>query len=171
MQFQFSSGFQLLAAMSQKRIRVRSVTAKVSFVDISPSKCQRRKTCSLKEPVDVLHPPDSYSNSDRTYDWDDVGPSTPVHSADGVSNDTPSLKSYSQRQERACEAWAQIREQMRTTYIESSVPSTGSECTICIQPATVVCKQCGPQVVLCIKCAESQHLVLNLFHRPQLWQV
>ena len=145
------------------------MAAKVSLVDISPSKHQRRKTCSLKKdvdrPVDVLQPPDY---SDHTDDYDGVGPSAPINSEYGVSNDT---RTYSQRQERACEAWAQIREQMRTTYIESSVPGIGSVCTICNQPPNVVCKLCGPQVVLCIKCAESQHLVVNLFHRPQLWQI
>ena len=65
------------------------MTAKVSFVDISPSKHQRRKTCSLKKdvdrPVDVLQPPDY---SDHTDDYDGVGPSAPINSEYGVSNDT-----------------------------------------------------------------------------------
>lgn len=172
--------------MSRKRIRVRPVAAKISFIDISLSKRQRRKTCSLDDTVvlnadEVLQPPPIH-----THDWDhaddinsstieEVKPANDIESFVGVTVssylDTASQRNYAQRQERACEAWAQIREQMRTAYVESSVPIIGHTCAVCNQPATIVCQQCGPQVVLCVECAEAQHLSLNIFHRPRLWQV
>ena len=150
--------------MSHKRIRVTPSTAKVSFIEILPSKKPRQKTCSL-ERSELCRPVAILPETDDIVENDDC--SVPSDSQD----ETPTQRSYIQRQQRASEAWNQIREQLRWAFVESSVPSIRCLCSVCNLQANVMCKQCGPQVFFCTSCAESQHLSHNMFHRPQLWQV
>ena len=154
--------------MSHKRIRVTPATAKVSFIEISPSKRQRRRICSLENsgrgrsvafPSDNLELDDDIEHSDECLDVNDS------------EHEAPLQRSYLQRQKRASEAWTEIREQLRMTYVESSVPGIECKCTLCNLPATVMCRQCGPQVFYCAECTESQHSLVNIFHHPQLWKV
>jgi len=160
--------------MSQKRIRVKSVAAAVSFTEISPSKRQRRRKCTQQpqrrgeESSESSVPTLDSIPADTGYLEIFSGVDASFSAATGGSQQP---RSYSLRQERLSEAWSQIREQLRTAFIESSVPSIGATCSSCDQVAVVVCQQCGPQVVYCEECTESHHLTRNIFHHPQLCQV
>ena len=154
-------------SMSHKRIRVTPSTAKVSFIDISPSKRQRRRVCSLEnaenspknQPAPL--PPDDLVELDIDDNRDSAE----------ETEETSRHRSYQQRQQRASEAWTEIRDLLCMAYVESSVPGIECHCILCNAPATVMCQQCSPQVFFCTECTESQHSVLNIFHRPQLWKV
>ena len=102
---------------------------------------------------------------------DDIEHSDDSPDVNDSADEAPSQRSYLQRQKRASEAWTEIREPLRMAYVESSVPGIECQCIICNLPATFMCRQCGPQVFYCAKCTESQHSLVNIFHRPQLWKV
>ena len=152
--------------MSNKRIRISAATATVSFIEISPSKRQRRRICSFQENTTISHPVLQPNNSD-----DDLIDQNVDSDCSGTQDESRSQQSYLQHQQRASKAWMQIRDQLRVAYMEGSVPNIECICHVCELPANIMCQQCGPQVFYCAGCAESQHTLRNIFHRPQLWQV
>ena len=60
---------------------------------------------------------------------------------------------------------------MDRAFTEARVPISDQECSICRQLASVMCQQCGQQVLFCIECTELEHTSHNIFHRPQVWKV
>ena len=50
---------------------------------------------------------------------------------------------------------------MHRAFTEARVPISDQECSICHKLASVMCQQCGPQVLFCIECTEL----------PQVWKV
>lgn len=150
--------------MSQKRIRLTPITASVSFTEISPSKRRRRKKCIALPLVTTS----TLVNADSEVEEPEFDAEEPeIDSPDSSQQ----ARSYPLRQEKLCEAWSEIREQLRRVLIESNVSGIGNNCSTCDQKALIICQQCGPQVAFCEECTELRHLTCNLFHHPQLFKV
>ena len=160
----------LQSDMNCKRIRVRPVAAAVSFTEISPSKRPRRRKCTQQRhsPRGITLLNNSIESSGSPRSESEIEESSGI---DLATQDTCSSRSYLQRQEKLCDAWSQIRENLLTALIESSVPKVGTNCRTCNQVAVIICQQCGPQAVYCEECTESLHLACNIFHHPHLLQV
>ena len=151
--------------MSHRRNRVTPETAKVSFIEISPSKRRRKRVCSL-ENSDIIHPVALIH--DNTECDEDVNDGTESETVT-VADETPLPRSYLQRQQRVNETWAEIREQLHVACVESSVPDIGCMCTICNVPATIMCKQCGAQAFFALS-VQNLNICYTTFC-PQVWQV
>ena len=82
------------------------ITASVSFTEISPSKRRRRKKCSALPLVTTS----SWTNADSEVE-------EPEFDAEEPEFDSPTrlqqARSYPLRQEKLCEAWSEIRDQLR----------------------------------------------------------
>ena len=80
-------------------------------------------------------------------------------------------RSHESREEKAAEAWAELRTELLVSCIEaSSHPIRGMLCCICSSDdPPVYCQDCGGY--FCIQCTRIVHADTNIFHAPVIWMV
>ena len=80
-------------------------------------------------------------------------------------------RSHESREEKAAQAWAELRNELLVSCIEvSSHPIRGMLCCICSSDdPPVYCQDCGGY--FCIRCTCTVHADTNIFHTPVIWMV
>ena len=69
------------------------------------------------------------------------------------------------------ESWGKIRERLLKAAVESSIPPPGQSCSVCANCAQYRCVDCGPTIYYCEACLGDSHLMRNIFHCAEIWEV
>ena len=69
------------------------------------------------------------------------------------------------------ESWGKIREHLLKAAVESSILPPGQSCSVCANCAQYRCVDCGPTIYYCEACLGDSHLMRNIFHCAEIWEV
>ncbi|XP_071815309.1 uncharacterized protein [Apostichopus japonicus] len=99
-------------------------------------------------------------STSRTPSMDHVAAEVRIEKSPSAAETEPTKK------EEEVRAWQNIRRNVQTAYIESSVPSCTC-CQVCSQPSPevlVICFDCDTRPVMCPGCAVEKHALNTKFH-------
>ena len=93
-------------------------------------------------------------------------------SSEEQERDHMQIPPYQRRQQKAAEAWEEIRKELLHGAVASVSIPTNSVCIICQEEAaTVLCRQCGNNGYYCEACAINLHSTTNILHAPVIQKV
>ena len=93
-------------------------------------------------------------------------------SSEEQEEDQLQIPPYQRRQQKAAEAWEEIRKELLHGAVVSIPIPSNAICIICRkEAATVLCKQCGSQGYFCEACAINFHSNINILHAPVIQKV
>ena len=96
-----------------------------------------------------------------------------------TSNREP-MSNYTKRKLREGKAWEEMRENLRSSFIQQQFLPEDTICKGCMQsssgstnPRRAVCRcqDCGWQQYFCLECATVLHSNSNMFHVLEIWKV
>lgn len=106
-------------------------------------------------------------STSRTPSMDHVAAEVRIEKSPSAAETEPTKK------EEEVRAWQNIRRNVQTAYIESSVPSCTC-CQVCSQPSPevlVICFDCDTRPVMCPGCAVEKHALNTKFHNLVQYKV
>ena len=89
--------------------------------------------------------------------------------AEPIADDDPTTHELERKASVA--AWEDVRESFLHVFTESFAMKIGQECLNCKKEAGLRCLGCGPAAFFCEDCFSDLHMVVNIFHVPERWQV
>jgi len=93
-------------------------------------------------------------------------------SSEEQEEDQQQISPYQRRQQKADEAWKEIRKELLHGAVVSIPIPSNAICVICHkEAATVLCKQCGNNGYFCETCAINLHSSINILHAPVMQKV
>ena len=162
-----------------KRTRISRKSYSTNYLEVSPSKKRplRRRVVSFvySNPTPSVNSCSSSTSTTTSsgitdarlaqasrYASPDLIADLTFHNFDG--NPSVQGQSYSDRQQKAAEQWAEIRDQLQRVIVETRIPPADFKCVMCGDLAVVVCDDCSSMALFCKEHVEQAHLNHNIFH-------